>query len=257
MTYSSAKPVILVTHVPKCVGTSLRYALVRGLEIPNKKIYRPGIEGGKKIGPKGMSAVFFNHPSNFDYLIGHYPWGVHYLLRPWSKVARRPKIFIATLRDPIDQMISYYYYHCQLRVDKGLSVSFNVRDMIHFYHQSTLASNQQVRIYCGLPISLGNVWEHTRRIFGDEWLINKALNRLILNYPFWVHHSFLNESVSNLGRALDVKLTLGKAELTVTKDRPKTSDLSPEAIQELRSINSMDIKLHEALKPYLRRYCGL
>ena len=67
----------------------------------------------------------------------------------------------------------------------------------------------------------------------------------------------INESVSNLGAALGVKLNLPKAKLTVTRDRPRITDLSDETIQELRFINSMDVKLHEALKPYLNKYCGL
>ena len=129
--------------------------------------------------------------------------------------------------------------------------------MIDFYRKSSFASNQQVRGYCGLLFSSSKLWKQSRRIFGDDWLVKKAFKQLISSYPFWVHHSFLDESVSNLGQALDVRLTLPKAKLTVTNDRPKLSDLSSRDIEELRSINSMDIKLHRALKPYLGRYCGL
>lgn len=255
--YFPATPVILVTHIPKCVGTSLRYALVEELGILKENLYRPGSTGENKFGDRGMSAIFFNHPSNFDYLIGHYPWGVHYLFRPWSKVARRPKLFVATLREPIDQMISFYYYHCQLQAGNGLSARYEIKDMVDFYRKATLASNQQVRGYCGLPFSFARVWKQSRHILGDDWLVKKALNRLISNYPFWIHHSLINESVSNLGAALGVKLNLPKAKLTVTRDRPRITDLSDETIQELRFINSMDVKLHEALKPYLNKYCGL
>jgi len=53
-----------------------------------------------------MSAITSHHPGDYDYIVGHEPWDVHWLLRPWSQVARRPKIHIATLRDPTDRIIS-------------------------------------------------------------------------------------------------------------------------------------------------------
>jgi hypothetical protein len=266
MSNSVINPLILVTHVPKCCGTSLRYAICKAFDISEKSFYYPGWKSlGKgawqRVGRSGLSRIFWHHPADFDYLLGHHPWGVHYLFRPWSKVAlrsRKKPIFIATLRHPIDQMISFYYYHRQLgEKSPHVKTISDAGDIVGFYNAKPLLSNLQARMYCGLPYSTALTWQHSRRVLGDDWLVRKAYNRLMSNYPFWVHHGFLHHSVQNLGRALGVSLNIGKARETVTKERPTMTEVSDATIHHLRSINSMDLKLHEALSPHFDQYCGV
>lgn len=266
MRNSGLKPLILVTHVPKCCGTSLRYAICEAFGISEKSFYYPGWERlGKgdwhKTGTSGMSRICWQHPSDFDYLLGHHPWGVHHLFRPWSKVALRSQkkaIFIATLRNPIDQMVSFYYYHRQIGEKSPYAKTISdTEGIVGFYHAKPLYANLQTRMYCGLPYSTSLAWHRSRRVFGDDWLVRKAYNRLISRYPFWIHHGFLDDSVQNLGRALGVSLNIGKARETVTKDRPSMTEMPDATIHDLRSINSMDLKLHEGLSSHFDQYCGV
>lgn len=112
-------------------------------------------------------------------------------------------------------------------------------------------------MYCGLPYYPGLIWQRSRRVLGDDWLVRKAYSHLITKYPFWIHHGFLDDSVQNLGAALGVSISIGKARETVTKDRPSMAEMSDAMVHHLRSINSMDLKLHEALSPHFDQYCGV
>jgi len=193
-----------------------------------------------------MSAITRHHPSDFDYIVGHYPWGVHWLLRPWSQVARRPKIHIATLRDPIDQMISYYYYHLQL----GLRSPYReyiekAGDIVDFYSLATAAQNQQTKAYAGLPYAVR--WQQALRFYGVDSLLQKAIKHLTFNYDYWIHHSFFKESIDHLANGIGIPLAIMKADETVTKARLRLKDYPIEVLHRLAEINYLDIRLHESL----------
>lgn len=246
------KPLILVTHVPKCCGTSLRYCIAEGLNIAEESFYWP-----KKIRPgKGLSGIFWGHPNNFEYLVGHFPWGVQWLFRPWSEVGLRPKIHIATLRDPIDQMISFYHYHIQLGNNSPHKrIISETSNIVDFYIADKAFQNLQTKMYVGLPYS--RFWNQAKKLLGHKVLVEKGLKNLTSNYSFWVHHGYLDASIQHLGKGLGVPLKIGQADLTVTRDRPALNDVSESMIQELRVINSLDIDLHHALSPYMERFCGV
>ncbi|WP_457767530.1 hypothetical protein [Cyanobium sp. ULC082] len=247
------QPVFFVTHVPKCCGTSLHYAIRDGLALSDSSFYWPGrVSFTRKA---GMSGIFWAHPSDFDYLVGHYPWGVHRLLRPWSHVARRKRLHIATLRDPIDQMISYYHYHLELgdRSPWSQFLSDN-QDVVQFYLSAVPAQNLQTKAYAGLPFT--NFWIPALKVLGERKLVRIAQNHLLKNYSYWIHHSFIESSVEHLSCGIGVPLKIARVGITATKSRPKLTDVSEDVIQRLSMINSLDIRLHQLLNPFFDRYCG-
>ena len=97
------KNLIIFTHIPKCAGTSFRYSIIEP-NIPQEMMYRPA----------GGICKLIRHKNDFQYMIGHLPFNADKFIHPCNPCRKRIKIYITFLREPIDQMISFYYYQLQL-----------------------------------------------------------------------------------------------------------------------------------------------
>lgn len=243
----SEDAMIMLTHVPKCAGTSLREAIMAATGIPASRQYRPG---------GGIKTVMMEHPDDFQCLIGHFPWGVHQAFRPWSKAARRRKIHIATLREPIDQMLSFYYFQKQLGNRSAYQHYVAKTDnIVDFYLIAGKCSNLQSRMYAGLVYS--RLWDRSIQLFGEEAMLHRAYSNLVTHYHYWVHHSYLEASLNRLSTGLGVDVSMERVPLTVTKIRAKTEELPESTLNKLRAINSLDVELHKRLDAVLPKFLGL
>lgn len=239
---------ILVTHVPKCVGTSLGDCLIKGLNLNRERdVYKVNSNY------RGMWNVIKSHPDQFVFLKGHYPYGVHWFFRPATMARRAPKIFIATLRDPIDQMISFYYYHRMIKNQSPYKNGICKQSLVDFFQLNPQACNMQTYMYAGLPFSKLSM---NNRIWNRS-LVNIAIYNLKFNYHYIVHHSFLNASINNLSKGLGIDLKLEHNQLTVVKNRPKVDEIPLEERASLQRLSTMDVELHNRLKQWFESVLGL
>ena len=97
--------IVIFTHIPKTAGTSLRhivqsqYQPYNVFEFYHLKTQPPkvrkGIEKYRRLNPVRQKAIAF--------ISGHVGFGLHQFLE-------RPCTYITVLRDPIERVVSYYYF---------------------------------------------------------------------------------------------------------------------------------------------------
>lgn len=236
------KTLILVTHVPKCVGTSLRDCIVEGLGIAEEAIYFPR---------GGIKKIRKEHPDHFNYMVGHFPWGIHHFFRIRSQVFWSKKIHIATFRDPLDQMISYYYYQRMLGENSPYFGSGGLEcSMVEFFKKYPLACNMQLRMYSGKGLDRTNLSAALAKYI----VLKIAVHNVVHNYHYYVHHQYLSESIRILGKGMGFKLELKRNPITISKDRPSIEEVSGDCQSQLRKLNKLDYMLHAKLSTVFKEY---
>ena len=171
-----------------------------------------------------------------DLLLGHQYFGNHTFLREGAS-------YITVLRDPIERVVSFYYYvlrmpdHYLYRY--GFSPDMSLRDM---YEQTNCIEldNLQVRMLNWqpeYPPLKGSV---------DEAMFDVACENL-----WYIHdHGFVGviERMPQFLRLLETELDWDASAMTrsnATKDRPAVDAIDPRAIELVREWNQFDLRLHE------------
>ncbi|NRA56847.1 MAG: sulfotransferase family 2 domain-containing protein [Phycisphaerales bacterium] len=229
------RPLIFV-HIFKAGGTSLR------------KIIRQNNKGAPVQlfnGNFGQNNEWRARPQDerdsFGLLLGHQHYGNHeYLSAPAS--------YMTVLRDPIDRVISYYYF------------VLRYKDHHLYKHGFTDDTTLSDFVHHGRNIELDNI--QTR-------LLNPQPEK---QYPFGsVDQSMLDIALENLEKIDRVGIVermgdflelLRQAEgWTIetefhenrTADRPRVHDHDESVLERIRELNRFDIALHEAARKRFER----
>lgn len=213
---------LIFLHIPKAAGSTLRSIIDR--HYPQQVIY-------KLYGPQTLIDTFINLPeesrNRIRVLQGHIPFGLH-------KYLNVPVNYLTMLRDPVERVISFYYWILENREEslyeivRGMSLS-NFADS-----GFPITSNYQTRLISGsmedssdaLAIAKHNL-ELPNTIFGlserfDESLI---LFRNLLGWKSVVY-----------------------ARYNVTKNKPEKRDISDSIIETIKRHNRSDIELYQFAK---------
>jgi hypothetical protein len=225
------RPLIFI-HIPKTAGATLRAILTQ--RFPKEETF--------SCGASTLYTEFYTMPpeqrARLRLLAGHMPFGLHAGLPS-------PANYVTILRNPVDRIISFYYFLIQIP-DPGnylyeavVGRKMSIKDFLHSKITNEL-DNLQTRILVG-ESSL------TRPEFGScsEADLHQALNNL--------QHQVL---VTGLTERFDESLLLIKKHLgwkfipvytskNVNRKRPARSRVSPEIVDLIRSYNQFDIKLYQ------------
>src|SRR5215472_6441231 len=146
---ANAPDVLIHLHIAKTGGTSLSSMIKHGFrsgEVFESAAQGVGTPGGMRQAPRELcerQLVAFGL-DGVRYISGHVPMGVHH-------VFRRPAKYIATIRHPVERIISYFFFQAEdggryLKDGRPLTfeeyVEGRVDIQLHDY---------QVRVLCGLP----------------------------------------------------------------------------------------------------------
>jgi hypothetical protein len=225
---------VLFSHIPKTAGSSMREA-----------VFPPFIEEGREVfqGFRG----FLSLSTDFQFLRGHYPYGLHWL-RPslWGQVRQ-----FVMLRDPVERAISHYYFirntsHADFKHPSlEDATSHSLTDFCRLPHYQNL----QVRYVAGLPhclvmrrFCLSGMW---RRL-----VLRTAKFHLRSGYEAFGLAERFEASANLFASKLGVKASIPERRHKETPNRPSRSDIDQATLSKLRKLNAGDMELYNFAKEH-------
>ncbi len=228
------QPTIIFAHIPKAAGTTLHRIIEQ--QYQRQEIY--------SIYPTPLTPdASFTHLVNLSaeqraqirVLKGHLLFGLHTCLP-------RPCTYFTLLREPVDRVVSFYYYvrqnHQHYLHDHMLAQNLSLQQYIES-HATVANDNFQVRILAGAQ---GIAYGHCTREMLDDAKSN-------LQKYF---------SVVGLAEQFDATLLMLKRAFqwrsvfyvrqNVNADRPKLTDIPPDTLAVIKEHNRLDSELYQSVK---------
>lgn len=210
-------------HIPKTGGTTLSWII--------QTLYQ------KSTLYSGQNILFLKDKiEQSEALLGHFHFGIH---RHFSK----PSFYITMLRDPVDRIISEYYY-----IKKEPSINSYISNLIKSNKMSleeyvvydekffSRPKNKQTRYFCGgqtpdLELAKKNLSDHFL-IVGITELFDESVS-LMKHELGWKNLNYLKRNVNN--------------------DKPLKNDFSTKTIDKIIENNTLDIELYQYSKDLLNK----
>lgn len=181
-----------------------------------------------------LAALSQSELEQINVLTGHLYFGVHtYLPRPVS--------YFTILRDPVERVISHYYYvlHEPQHYLFPLAQKVSLREYV-IACGSAEPNNNQTRLLAGrdllpddgscmpemLPVAQENLRKHFRLI-GLTEDFDRSL--ILMKKAFGWRNPYYNRQ-------------------NVSRDRPLKTELSAETLETIRSYNELDLQLYQCAK---------
>lgn len=217
---------ILFLHIPKAAGSTLRTIIDR--QYAEEEIFT--IDGANvDASIDRFCRLPHAKKERIRCLKGHMAFGLHEHLDP-------PSTYVTILRDPIERIISHYYYV--------------LRKPSHYLHEEIISRNMSLREYAnsGLSDELKNGM--TRLISGDSKEV--APSEMLKNAKRNLSQHF---SVVGLVERFDESLVLMKQRLgwkriyyqkkNVGHNRPRKDNVANATLDVIRAANMLDLQLYE------------
>lgn len=223
------RPLIFL-HIPKAAGSTMQEIVVRQYQ---------GGRGYRFTGDTQQWENFKKAPleenGRYDVLHGHVHFGVHEYLP-------EPATYMTMLRDPIDRVVSHYYFvlanpdHYLYSVVSGRGLSLQDYAAIRSNHE---LDNDQVRWLTSrhhFEVPVGGV----NRAMCEEakWNLQNAIAVVGIMERF-------SDSLRCLQAAFGWEDVSPPARRNVNKERPPLDQISPEAIRTIREVNRYDCELYD------------
>ncbi|MDM5225449.1 sulfotransferase family 2 domain-containing protein [Cytobacillus sp. NJ13] len=213
-----SKELIIHTHIPKTGGMTLR-------SIANKNYDKE----------KMLTNVFSSSVSKFikdigektdiEFVTGHHPFGLH-------KYTNRPCAYITMLRDPVERVISMYFY--------------NLRKENHPLHKKVKQLTFEEFIN-DKGLFRRTVNRQTQKIIGSlipkESDLQKAKNILNKHYKVVGITEMFDESIYLMKKELGWQ-NISYERKNYTADRPTREHFSNDVIERIKELNHLDMQLY-------------
>jgi hypothetical protein len=235
---------LLFLHIPKAAGTTL-HSVIERQYAPEATFTINGADS-----PAGIKE-FVNLPperrERLRLVKGHMPYGLHQYLSV-------PATYITMLRDPVDRVISHYYFVLETPVHylhrEVTSRRMTLSDFVGS-GMSTEVSNDQTRLISGVERV------NTRLLDGEERRTLRAGSEPVTAEILEIAKTNLREHFSAVGlfKSFDESLLLFKkvlgwgsvyyVRLNVTKERPAKRQVPREERALIEKHNELDMELYE------------
>jgi sulfotransferase famil protein len=222
---------IIFLHIPKTGGLTLSKIALQNYS-PNA-IYR--IDGSR---PQESQEEFRNLPDTrkmeIDFLEGHLSFGIH-------EYTPKPSTYMTILRDPIDRVISAYYYMLTTHDHPFHERTNEFKSIEEFLESKTFnfINNGQVRLLS----------DSDNLNYGEcpKELVDIALLNLRNHFSFVGLLERFDDYLVSCYKNLDWSYPV-YTKVNVTKHRPKKNQISDKARKIIANHNVLDIELYEKCK---------
>jgi hypothetical protein len=222
---------LLVTHIPKTAGTSLKslltahcqeVLLIYGGEL---SLQSPNIEFARDFRSIKLPTV----------VMGHFSYGVHRLLGV-------PPRYAAVFRDPIERVVSLYRHQRRSTHTQQIDPHVSLADFVSS-SRTEMTNNHMCRMVAGIPPESGMVIK-------SQWLLELAIHNLERHYEIIGTLDHLDQALPQFSRLLGVDLAKFPCENTSSNCRPEVDRSTLEVLQDF---NELDIQLYE----YVSNKCSM
>ncbi len=230
---------LIFVHIPKAAGSTLNYILNR-----QYKTYQTIQIDGVRV--QETIDEFKNLPlekrSTIKLIKGHGTFGLHEFIP-------HPSIYFTVLRNPVDRIISHYYY-VQRRPD-------------HYLHDIVTSKNIELNDYVSSGISpeldngqvrlLSDHFDFVNQGQATKKLLDTAKKNLLQYFSVVGISEMFDETLMLLKRELAWKGYPLYRRVNVTGKRPMLDDIPRNTIDKIKKYNEFDCELYEwAKKRFLK-----
>ena len=229
------KDLFIHLHIPKTGGTTLRDIIQRQYQ-SEKILMIPKLDESEDI----LKEVSTSQINQLKLIQGHLKYGIH------NHFHRRAKYF-AIIRDPINRVLStYYYVLSQKNNPQNLSTSNN-QMTIYDYVQSGVNPfliNGQTQLISGKTGNIDNP------IIKSEELFSLAKENIANDFLFLGITEMFDETILILKNMLGWHMPYYSI-ANRTKNKPNYDAVDPTVISFLKEHNQLDVKLYNITKTSL------
>ncbi|HEX9819376.1 MAG TPA: sulfotransferase family 2 domain-containing protein [Methylomirabilota bacterium] len=219
-----APPVLIFLHIPKTAGSTLTDILRR--QYSPEATFLTG--GPRRPGLEQFEALPLHQRERFACLAGHMMFGVHRLLP-------RPARYLTILRDPVDRVMSLYYYIRGLPEhpmhERVLRDRITLEDFVRL-----IPSDEQVRFLSG-------PWDGGAAPTPRE-MLERAERNITEHFATFGLAERFDESLVLFKRMFGWR-HLHYYRRNVTKVRPPLSALAPSTVAAVERHNVLDLELYK------------
>jgi hypothetical protein len=212
--------IVIFLHLPKAAGSTLKRIIAH--LYPQEAIYPVG--GKERTALRAEIAEVTRPPSVVRILTGHAPFGLH-------ETAAQPCTYITVLRDPVERLISQYFYVKKLPSHHmHAAVAGGELTLPQFAER---LANSQTRSLAGMASA-----------DSDAVMLERAKQNLAEHFAAVGLTERFDESIVLFCRALGWRVR-GYTRANVAKGRPKAAALSPEDMAAVRAQHTLDAELYD------------
>jgi hypothetical protein len=214
-------------HIPKTAGTTLHRIIDRQYPRRARHFVYHHHQGVQEL--KEMSHA---QRTELRMVRGHIPYGLHEFLP-------RPVKYFTILRDPVERVISYYYYVQRepehYRYDYANAPGMTIKRYLE-EHTSLQTDNMQTRLVSGIWTDVG---------YGEctPAMLEQAKENLAERIAVVGLTEQFDETLLLLQRAFGWRSVYYHWH-NVTQGRPRRASLSPDALDVIAAHNQLDVELY-------------
>jgi hypothetical protein len=225
--------ILIFLHIPKTAGTTLQRIILR--QFSRDSVFRiNGASVRRSIDQlKGLNG---KEKYKIRLVSGHVPFGLHTCLP-------RPASYITVLRNPVERIISHYYYvlrkpnhylHKEVisrKLDLFGYVSEEVSSELNNGQTRAVSGAERLCVMNEHPSDSANVLEIAKRNIRDHFTAVGICERF-------------NESLVLFKRLFGWSNIL-YARKNVTQERPSVSEIPKQTVRLIERFNELDLELYE------------
>lgn len=229
------KKTIFFLHIPKCAGTTLTEEIIKSRYSAEQLLifYHHGTE----TLINDLKAMPLARQKKIRCIAGHFAFGIHNYFTP------RPIAYITILRDPIERVISHYYYilRCPKHpyYEKITSNHYTLKDYVEKF-QNMEMDNGQTRILAG--IGWGGPFGGCSRN-----ILDKARENLDTHFAAVGISERFDDFLAVLSFLFDWDIKRYTPR-NITEDRAKKEELDRDTLEAIIKYNQLDMELYEYAK---------